>query len=765
MIDFDYMLEALLEGDDIVDDLLINDFACNILNGNYNMDDPLIIHNLKTLITICNILYNNSDRSILPVEDGVYDMLVVLANKYIPDIQVGAPVTDIKVTQPVKLSSPWIKEDELSDAFIKVDPNKIETGVYTESLINQTPEYTKEQLYVKGVVSVAPISKKVMNTPHEYPKLVGTLDKCKFVLNHQAEERGVLNDDNVAVFERDFLYKHVSMGIVDPTNIRMLATLKMDGVSVEATVSDHIISARSRGDTNNDVATDLTAVLGKYNFPKAVGYVDDEHAFGMKFECMLSNLALTELGTLRNVDYANPRNAIIGLLGAGDGNQWIDYITLVPLETSLDIDPLEEVIFMNELYAKEPLRYAVIEGTYEQVLFQVSRFVQEAEFLRPVMSYIYDGVVLTYLDKDVRERLGRVNSVNKYSIAIKFNPEKKQTRFLGYTYSVGQNGVITPIAHYQPVELFGAIHAKTTAHSLSRFNELGLREGDIVNIELMNDVIPYISKAEIYENDCNTNPVIPFPTECPSCGTKLEISKSGKTAICPNIHCPERKLSMMTNMLSKLGFKDFSEETLRTIDCIHSLSDLIYVEPKDLESLGPVERANFFRRVQELLNANHYDYVLVGALGFTNISQERWAIILKNIRLEDIVSLPDDELKARLLSIKSIGSVIADTIVTERELLRGDLLTICNDIPHKVSYGSVSKLQIRFTGCRDKELELELKALGYDISGDAGVTKTTDILLVPYQGFESSKTKKVKDTCLVISLDEFKSNKDSYLSM
>ena len=63
MINFDYMLEALLEGDDIVDDLLINDFACNVLNGNYNMDDPLIIHNLKTLITICNILYNNSDIS------------------------------------------------------------------------------------------------------------------------------------------------------------------------------------------------------------------------------------------------------------------------------------------------------------------------------------------------------------------------------------------------------------------------------------------------------------------------------------------------------------------------------------------------------------------------------------------------------------------------------------------------------------------------------------------------------------------------------
>lgn len=765
MIDFDYMLDALLEGDDIVDDTIINNFACGILNGDYNMDDPMIIHNLKTLIDICNILYNNSDRSILPIEDGVYDMLVILANKYIPDLRVGSIITDIKVTQPQRLMKPFSKIAELNQPFHKADMEKIENGVYTIDLINQSANYVKEDFYVHGLVNKKPLSKKVMNVPHEYPKLVGTLDKCKFVLNHQAEEHGVINDDNVAIFERDFLYKHVSMGIVDPTNIRMLATLKMDGVSIEATVSDHVISARSRGDTNNDIATDYTEVLKQYKFPKAKGYVDDSKAFGMKFECMLSNLALSKLRILRGVDYKNPRNAIIGLLGAGDANQWIDYMTLVPLETSLDIDPLEEIIFMNELYAKEPLRYAVIEGTYEQILFQVNRFVQEAEFLRPVMPYIYDGVVLTYLDKDIRDALGRVNSVNKYSVAIKFNPEKKQTKFLGYTYSIGQNGVVTPIAHYQPVELFGAIHSKTTAHSLARFNELSLREGDIVNIELINDVIPYISKAEIYENECNPNPVIEFPTNCPSCGTKLEVSKSGKTIICPNIHCPERNLSMMTNMLSKLGFKDFSEETLRTIDCIHSLSDLIYVERKDLSVLGPVERANFFRRIQELLNANHYDYVLVGALGFTNISQERWAVILKNIRLEDIITLPDEELRARLISIKSIGSVIADTIVSERELLMGDLITICDEIPHKVSYGSISKLQIRFTGCRDKELELELKALGYDASGDAGVTKSTDILIVPYQGFESTKTKKVKDTCLIISLEDFKANKESILDL
>ena len=52
------------------------------------------------------------------------------------------------------------------------------------------------------------------------------------------------------------------------------------------------------------------------------------------------------------------------------------------------------------------------------------------------------------------------------------------------------------MAHFRPVEFFGAIHDKTTAHSLKRFLDLGLRCGDKVNLTLVNDVIAYITKAD-----------------------------------------------------------------------------------------------------------------------------------------------------------------------------------------------------------------------------------------------------------------------------
>ena len=763
MLNFDYMLDALInDGEDIVDDTALNNFVTAVLNGQLDTSQIEVQNNILAAIAISNILYNNTDRTILPLEDGVYDLLVVLANNLALKPMVGATPTDIEVTAQPKLRKPFIKCDELQQPFIKLDDKKIESGLFSPDLI-KPPVYIKDQFYKRGLIPTDLAKKKVVNIPHEYPKLVGTLDKCKFVLESQAYDLGVLNDANVSVFERDFLRKHMEMGLFGPYDkIRILATLKMDGVSVEATVSDRIISARSRGDTANDAASDLTPALKGIKFPKATGYVTDKDAFGMKFECMLSYQALNMLGDIRNVDYVNPRNAIIGLLGAGDCNQWLEYITLVPLETSLDIDPLEEIVFMNELYASEPLRYAVIEGTYNEVLFQVKQFVEEAEYLRPIMPYMYDGVVLTYIDKDIREALGRENSVNKYSVAVKFNPLKKMTKFLGYTYSIGQNGIVTPKAHYNVVELLGATHSKTTVHSYARFKELGLREGDIVSIELINDVIPYISKADVHENTLNTNPIIEFPTHCPSCGTELVISDSGKSATCPNIDCPERRLTLVTNMLAKLGFKDFSEKSLATLNCVHSLRDLIYIDPDRLDILGPTEKENFLQRIRELLEANMWDFRLVGALGFTNIAAERWASILRKIPLIDIINDPPEVLASKLASIKGVGKSMIEVIITEREMMKDDLYTILENIPHKVSYGQSSGLQIRFSGVRNEELMQELQNRGFDCTG-GGVTKQTNILLVPYVPYTSSKTAKLSPDCKIIAIDDFIMNMEKYL--
>ena len=70
---------------------------------------------------------------------------------------------------------------------------------------------------------------------------------------------------------------------------------------------------------------------------------------------------------------------------------------------------------------------------------------------------------------------------------------------------------------------------------------------------------------------------------------------------------------------------------------------------------------------------------------------------------------------------------------------------------------------IRVTGFRDPELMKYLCSLGYDAS-DKGVTKTTDILLVPNAEFTSSKLNKVGPNTLIVPIHDFMNNMDYYLS-
>ncbi len=50
-----------------------------------------------------------------------------------------------------------------------------------------------------------------------------------------------------------------------------------------------------------------------------------------------------------------------------------------------------------------------------------------------------------------------------------------------------------------------------------------------------------------------------------------------------------------------------------------------------------------------------------------------------------------------------------------------------------------------------------------DISGNSNVTKSTNILLVPYAGFSSTKLNKIGDLCKVIPIDQFKANPAAYI--
>ena len=757
------ILRKLLSGDfsylsDPEQISLVSEYTLQLLNKtNWNEYE---ISCASQIIAISQIVYNNTDRSILFLDDGVYDLLLEKYRNYNNNFQVGAPVLHCNNSTSFSsnLSQP------IKPIIIIPDPDELDSSIFYDDILKMPSEliYPEHLNLNSGKV----ISKKNINVPHKYPNLVGSLDKCKFTLNKEAIDRGVFNDSNVKVFERDFLQLHYKMGIIDMnTPFEMVIELKYDGVSVEADVTDKILSARSRGDANENIAADLSEIFEGYKFPYSVPIPDNE-SFGMKFEAIITSVNLDRLQNLKNKGYKNSRNAVIGLLGSSDAYDYRDLITLVPLATSLDVDRITEIEFLNKYYHSGVLlNYAVLRGTYKEILFQVYSFVKEAEALRPFMPFMYDGVVVSYTDPKIIKQLGRENSINKYSMAIKFNPLVREAIFNGYSYTVGQDGIITPMIHYTPVEFNGTIHTKSSGHSYKRFIDLNLAIGDVLKIEYTNDVMPYVTKSDTNGMIIHSNMPEKFPTNCPFCSTQIVINESGKSAICPNKYCPARIISRMVNMMDKLNVKDFGEETFRTLNT-KSISELFNYKYNDLVILGPNNAEKFLERINYIKETPIYDYKIIGSIGFTGIAIETWKKVLRSIPINDILFDSDELLYNKLVSIKGIGSVIAQTIVVERKEFHEDIISILQNIKTIIpSFGLVDTGKvIRYSGCRPSdELTSYLEEKGCDANPNAGVTKKTDILIVPHTGFQSNKVSKLRDDAIIVSIDDFMNNIDEYL--
>lgn len=770
--------DSLLQGNinlAYINKQLMNHMAVELLEKTDLSNDD--VEQLRLLLLIGNVTYNNMDTDYLPIEDGVYDLLIEKYRRYTKDdiYPVGAPPVSFNSTIPV------ISREDEKPLMIKISDTDIQ---YKSSMLfpelTNIGEIRKEAYEPSYILEVTDkMTKRTRSISHSHPDLVGTFDKCKFVLNNQAYESGVLEDSSVRVLERDFFEPLLRRGVIDSnTQLTIIAELKYDGMSVEADVSNRVISARTRGDAELGEASDVTPIFEGYEFRNNI-----DEVMGMKFEAIITYPNLARLNNEYGLKYVNSRTAISGICDNSTGRKYRDFITLVPLATDRKIDgkPIDRIVeleFLNRYYAKDvPMKYSIFTGNYVSILYQMKRYVEEAEFSRSYLPFMYDGVVFEFYDDTIRTMLGRDHSIDRYKVAVKFNPMKKQTTFRYYDYTIGQDGSITPMIHYDAIEFIGTVHTKSTGHSYERFKQLDLHVGDIIDVEYRHDVMPYVTKPtnnfNIENSKNDYNELDTFPIYCPCCGAPLTISESGKSVFCPNISCSEREIKRMTSTLDKLGIEDFRESAVRTLNLVH-LSD--YLKINDENAFAILGESNKTRLMSQLIKLKQnpiQDYKAIGSLGFNNIASKTWMLIFRVMTLSELLhyyySYNGDmtNITVQLNSIKGIGKKTINTIIEEFPYFAEDIRCVCEymQIIDSKNASRISKKQIRFTGCRDKQLEEQLSNLGYDIDGNASVTKATDILLIPYNGYTQGNKydKAVRYGIEIITLEEFKKNMVQFL--
>jgi len=750
--------QRLLNGDPRIYPSEVQDMV-NLVN--YTLQNGIQtnqVQNLLTILKISNLLYNNNTNGYLILDDELYDRLVVLMKNVGIQTPIGAPNVIFNNFQQSTGFAEEEPKQELKQVVSFVD-NRQSMQYFDIFATNPTPLESDFTIHPDSQM----IEKGARNRSHEH-SLCGTLDKCKYTLDNEARADGRYDDNSVMIFERDFLAKHIQQGFVNPNDIHLIVSLKYDGISVENTiVDDTIVSSCSRGDMLNNEARDLTPLFGGMQFERATGrFKTDKSGIGVKFEYIITEYNKQRLEYATGVKYANKRNAVIGVIGRLDARQFRDYLSPVPLESTLGLfhndfnetfgmggfERIDEINFLNQFFNKGiDLKWTYIHGDYTSVLFQLNNFVREAEYIRDFMPFAYDGVVVEYAQTSIRKNLGKLNSIPRYAIAIKFNPAVRYSAFTGYSFSVGQSGVIVPMAHFEPVEFFGAIHNKTTVHSLKRFNNLRLKRGEKVKLTLNNDVIVYLHKlpAEMQDPGVMLGQYEEFPNVCPSCGQPLYESDSGDTAYCLNIACPERCIARVANFLAKMNIRDFSDATVKALN-ITNITKLFSLEYDKVKAIlgGDVIASKLFQRIEELKTTPYPDYRIIGSVGFSNIAIATWKTILQHYEIQRLLMCIPEEIQC-LSGIKGIGPKSVQTILQELPFFIDELKLLFStlNVVYTPLLGNQQERprQVVFTGFRDPSVEQQLEKLGFEIKPN--VTNDIMFLVVPYIGFKSTKVDRV----------------------
>lgn len=170
---------------------------------------------------------------------------------------------------------------------------------------------------------------------------------------------------------------------------------------------------------------------------------------------------------------------------------------------------------------------------------------------RPQLGYDIDGVVYKLNTLSDQKRLGHSARAPRYAVAEKFPAHDALTHILSITTQVGRTGVITPVAHVQPVWVAGVIISKASIHNANELNRKDLRLGDRVLIRRAGDVIPQIVQAFPDQRTADSQPFV-FPDHCPSCKSIL-IREQGAVAwrCVSGWSCPAQAIGRLRHMVSR----------------------------------------------------------------------------------------------------------------------------------------------------------------------------------------------------------------------
>lgn len=216
-----------------------------------------------------------------------------------------------------------------------------------------------------------------------------------------------------------------------------------------------------------------------------------------------------------------------------------------------------------------------------------------------------DGIVISYDDISYGKSLGKTDHHFNNGVAYKFEDEIQETTILGFDWTMGRTGVLTPVAVFHPVEIDGTEVTRASCHNLTYLKNMCLGIGDHIGVYKANMIIPQIKLN--YTNSSNFN----IPLTCPICGHITEIKKEEETEVlyCTNDNCQGKIIGKFTHFVSKKamnidGISESTIETLVDLSLLKEYSDFYHLSEhqeilKELKGYGPKKIQNMLDSIEK----------------------------------------------------------------------------------------------------------------------------------------------------------------------
>jgi len=367
-------------------------------------------------------------------------------------------------------------------------------------------------------------------------------------------------------------------------NHEALSVFKIDGSSCSLIYREgHLHLAKTRGDGSFGENITKKAMFIP-DVPKAISIKEEIEVRGEIF-CVEKNFfeltsEMTELGLERPT---SQRNIVAGLLGRKENIHLSSHLSFKAFDLITNEKHQREHEKLDQL---KKLGFDIPDYTLHKNNKDLQKRIDEAKEFMGKGDYLIDGLVFVYDDLKLHQELGETSHHPRYKIAFKFAGDTKITKINEIEWGVSRNGVLTPVALVEPVELSGAMISRVTLHNFGLVKNYELSAGDEIEIIRSGEVIPkFLGISKKAKNGKFT-----YPKICPSCSSLLEIEDIW--LYCINENCPAKVKEEILNYVQKSGIEDVSDKRLDEMlskKLIESIPDLYKLMHDDFLNLDKVK--------------------------------------------------------------------------------------------------------------------------------------------------------------------------------